>query len=130
MTMGELSASIAHDVKQPLAAIVSNGQWVPAMLGRDEPDVGDGRAAVERVIRDSNPATRDEEGRGDRTALVCPFACRCRVKMSASGQVEMSAFGDVVSLGSRTNGPGVGQDDRNVIPRLVAVGAWMPPRPR
>jgi hypothetical protein len=43
-------------------------------LGRDEPDVGDGRAAVERIIRDSNPATRDEEGRGDRTALVCPFA--------------------------------------------------------
>ena len=28
MTMGELSASIAHDMKQPLAAIVSNGQWV------------------------------------------------------------------------------------------------------
>jgi hypothetical protein len=68
-------------------------------LGRDEPDVGDGRAAVERIIRDSNPATRDEEGRGDRTALVSPFACRGRVKMSASGQVEMSAFGDVVSLG-------------------------------
>jgi len=28
------------------------------------------------------------------------------VKMSASGQVEMSAFGDVVSLGNRTDGPG------------------------
>src|SRR6267143_5162276 len=33
------------------------------------------------------------------------------VKMSASGQVEMSAFGDVVSLGSRTDGPGAGQDE-------------------
>jgi hypothetical protein len=31
--------------------------------------------------------------------------------MSASGQVEMSAFGDVVSLGSRTDGPGAGQDE-------------------
>src|SRR2546421_7175994 len=31
MTTGELSASSAHEVKHPLAAIVSNGQWVPAM---------------------------------------------------------------------------------------------------
>jgi signal transduction histidine kinase len=31
MTTEELSASIAHEVKQPLAAIVSNGRWVPAM---------------------------------------------------------------------------------------------------
>jgi len=37
------------------------------------------------------------------------------VKMSASGQVEMSASGDVVSLGSRTDGPGAAAAN----PRIV-----------
>src|SRR5436190_18294255 len=51
MTMGELSPSIAHDMKQPLAAIVSNGQWVPAMARPRRARRRRGRAAVERIIR-------------------------------------------------------------------------------
>src|SRR2546428_3075372 len=58
MTMRELSASIAHEVKQPLAAIVSSGQWVPAMARPRPARRRRARAAVERIIRDSNPARR------------------------------------------------------------------------
>ncbi|OLE02047.1 MAG: hypothetical protein AUG94_01330 [Actinobacteria bacterium 13_1_20CM_4_66_15] len=67
MTMGELSASIAHEVKQPLAAIVRNGQWVPAMARLRRARRWRGRAAVERIIRDSNPARRG----GQPAAAVC-----------------------------------------------------------
>src|SRR6266478_4390392 len=48
MTMRELRASIAHEVKQPLAAIVSSGQWVPAMARPRRARRRRGHAAVER----------------------------------------------------------------------------------
>ena len=33
-TMGELAASIAHEVNQPLTAVVANGERLPALAGR------------------------------------------------------------------------------------------------
>jgi len=55
-TLGELTASIAHEVNQPLAAIVTNGQAGLRWLGRDEPDLGEVRASLERVIGDAKRA--------------------------------------------------------------------------
>ena len=46
-------------------------------LGRDEPDVGDGRAAVERIIRDSNlrPGTRKDGATEPRLSVPSPSLC-------------------------------------------------------
>jgi len=50
MTMGEMTASIAHEVNQPLAAIVANGDACLNWLGRTPPDLEKARAAVEQII--------------------------------------------------------------------------------
>jgi two-component system, cell cycle sensor histidine kinase and response regulator CckA len=54
--MGELSAAIAHEVNQPLMAMVTNAGTCLQWLERERPDVGRARAAVERVIRDGHRA--------------------------------------------------------------------------
>jgi len=55
-TLGELTASIAHEVNQPLAAIVTNGQAGLRWLTRAEPDIGEGRAALTRIVADAERA--------------------------------------------------------------------------
>ena len=56
-TLGELTASIAHEVNQPLAAVVTNGEASLRWLLRDEPDLKEVRAAVERMIANGRRAS-------------------------------------------------------------------------
>jgi PAS domain S-box-containing protein len=56
-TLGELSASIAHEVNQPLAAIITNGEAALRWLARAEPDLGEARDALKRVIQDGERAS-------------------------------------------------------------------------
>jgi two-component system sensor kinase FixL len=56
-TLGELSASIAHEVNQPLAAIVTNGEAAVRWLAREEPDLQEARDALGRVIQDGRRAS-------------------------------------------------------------------------
>jgi PAS domain S-box-containing protein len=55
-TLGELTASIAHEVNQPLAAIVTNGEACLRFLNRGEPDLNEVRGAVVCMIDDSRRA--------------------------------------------------------------------------
>lgn len=55
-TMGELAASIAHEVNQPLAAVVANANACHRWLAREVPDVPQARAAAQRVIKDGKRA--------------------------------------------------------------------------
>jgi PAS domain S-box-containing protein len=55
-TLGEISASIAHEVNQPLAAIVANGQACLRFLRRETPDLDDVRGAIEWIVKDGNRA--------------------------------------------------------------------------
>jgi PAS domain S-box-containing protein len=55
-TLGQLTASIAHEVSQPLAAIVANGDACLRWLGRDVPQLDEVRSAVEGIINDGNRA--------------------------------------------------------------------------
>jgi C4-dicarboxylate-specific signal transduction histidine kinase len=57
MTLGELTASIAHEVNQPLAAIVTNGNATLRWLGAVTPNLSEARQAVERIIKDSYRAS-------------------------------------------------------------------------
>ena len=57
MTVGELTASIAHEVNQPLAAIVTNGNATLRWLGGSQPNLGEARLAVQRIIKDSYRAS-------------------------------------------------------------------------
>ena len=55
-TLGELAASISHEVNQPLAAIIANAQACLRWLDREPPDLNAARRSVEWVIDDSNRA--------------------------------------------------------------------------
>ena len=55
-TMGELTASLAHEVNQPLSAIVANGHACLRWLSADPPNFAKAREAVERTIRDGQDA--------------------------------------------------------------------------
>jgi PAS domain S-box-containing protein len=55
-TLGELTASIAHEVNQPLAAVVANAEACLRWLDRGPPDLDAARRSVEWVIDDGNRA--------------------------------------------------------------------------
>src|ERR1022692_2002107 len=55
-TMGELTASLAHEVNQPLSAIVANGHACLRWLSADPPNLAKAREAAERIIRDGQDA--------------------------------------------------------------------------
>ena len=57
MTLGELTSSIAHEVNQPLAAIVSNAESCLRWLDRETPQLDEARSASERIIKDAQRAT-------------------------------------------------------------------------
>jgi|SRR6266851_4750506 len=56
MTMGELAASIAHEINQPLSAIVNNGSACLRWLNGDSPNLAEARQAAQRIVRDGNRA--------------------------------------------------------------------------
>jgi PAS domain S-box-containing protein len=51
MTMGELTASIAHEVNQPLAAVIASGDSCTAWLSSEPPNLDKARAAARRMIQ-------------------------------------------------------------------------------
>ncbi|WP_375049075.1 PAS domain-containing protein [Bradyrhizobium sp. 8-10B] len=55
-SLAELSASIAHEVNQPLAAVVANSHACQRWLTADPPNLERARKTVERIIRDANGA--------------------------------------------------------------------------
>lgn len=55
-SLAELSASIAHEVNQPLAAIVANSLACNRWLSAEPPNLGRAKITAERIIRDANSA--------------------------------------------------------------------------
>jgi PAS domain S-box-containing protein len=55
-TMGQLTASIAHEVNQPIAATVTNAQAALRWLRRDKPDFDEVGQALDRIVRDGTRA--------------------------------------------------------------------------
>lgn len=55
-TLGELTASITHEVNQPLAGVVTNAHACLRWLAAQPPNLEEARQAVERVVKDGNRA--------------------------------------------------------------------------
>ncbi len=56
LTMGELTASIAHEVNQPLTAVVTFGNACLEWLGANPPNIEEARLAAERIVADGTRA--------------------------------------------------------------------------
>jgi C4-dicarboxylate-specific signal transduction histidine kinase len=55
-TMGELTASLAHEVSQPIAAAVTDANTCLRWLTRDQPDLEEAREAASRMVKDASRA--------------------------------------------------------------------------
>jgi PAS domain S-box-containing protein len=55
-TMGELSASLAHEINQPISGAITNASTCMRRLDREQPDIEGARAAASLIIRDANRA--------------------------------------------------------------------------
>lgn len=55
-TMGELTASLAHEIKQPIGAAVTNAEACIRLIDRQEPDLSEAREAALETIRDARRA--------------------------------------------------------------------------
>ena len=56
-TMEEFTASLAHEVKQPIAAIVTDANTCVRWITRDEPDLNEAREAAWRIVKDAKRAS-------------------------------------------------------------------------
>lgn len=57
LTLGALTASIAHEVNQPLSGIITNASTCLRMLAADPPNLDGARATAQRTLRDGNRAS-------------------------------------------------------------------------
>ena len=55
-TMGELTASLAHEIKQPIGAAVTNAEACFRLLDRDQPDIPEAREAALEMVKDARRA--------------------------------------------------------------------------
>jgi PAS domain S-box-containing protein len=55
-TMGQLTASIAHEVNQPIAAVVTNAEAALRFLGRRPPDLEEVHEGLDSIVKDANRA--------------------------------------------------------------------------
>lgn len=60
-TMGELTASLAHEIKQPIGAALMDAGTCLRWLTRDQPDLGQAQEAVSRVVKDVSRASETIE---------------------------------------------------------------------
>jgi len=55
-TMSELTASLAHEIRQPIAAASANASACARWLAREHPDIGEARAAADRIVASTSRA--------------------------------------------------------------------------
>ena len=56
-TMGELAASLAHEIKQPISAAMTDAKTCLRWLSRDQPDLTEAQEAASRLVKDVTRAT-------------------------------------------------------------------------
>jgi C4-dicarboxylate-specific signal transduction histidine kinase len=61
-TMGRMTASLAHEINQPLGAIVVNGNAGLRWLARTPPNVDEARTALDQIVKDGHRVRDTIEG--------------------------------------------------------------------
>jgi C4-dicarboxylate-specific signal transduction histidine kinase len=105
-TIGQLAASIAHEVNQPIAATVANAQAALRWLDRPAPDLDEARQALDRIVGNGLRAgavvagirnlIRKTPRRNDRVEIhavigeVLPLACSEATRNGISVQVDFA----------------------------------------
>jgi signal transduction histidine kinase len=90
MTMGELAASIAHEVNQPLAGIAINANACLRWLARESPNLDEAREAAQRIIRDGTRASE----------IISRVRALARKTVTETARVDMNeAIREVLDLG-------------------------------
>jgi predicted ATPase/signal transduction histidine kinase len=74
-SLGELTASIAHEVNQPLGAVMFNAEACLTWLDRNSPNMNEARAALKRIVRDGTRA-------GEIIRRVRALASKTDIKMA------------------------------------------------
>ena len=90
-SLGVLTASIAHELNQPLSGVITNANTCLRMLAGDSPDIDGARETARRTIRDGNRATE----------VIAQLRGLFTTKESAAGLVDLNeAMREVVALSS------------------------------
>lgn len=91
-SLGELTASIAHEVNQPLMAVVTNAEACRRWLQRDPPDIQEVDTAIGRVISEGQRASE----------IVARIRAFLKKEPAQSSQLNVAALvGEAVSLVKR-----------------------------
>ncbi len=98
-TIGQLSASIAHEVNQPLTGVIANAGSCVRWLDAVPPDLAEARAAARRVVRDGERAS----------AVISNIRGMVRRGMAERGDVDIGrAIGEALDMAhARLAGQGV-----------------------
>jgi PAS domain S-box-containing protein len=110
-TLGELAVSIAHEINQPLAAVVVNGNACTRWLAAEPPNLSEAVEAVGRIVSDANRAAEIIKG-------IRRFLQR--------GQEEFSAL-DLAAMVSEVVAMIQGQIREKGVSLRVAVAEGLPP---
>jgi signal transduction histidine kinase len=114
-TVGALSASIAHEVNSPLAAILANAQAALRWLGRPAPNIPDATEAVSAVVAEATRAkdvvARTRAFVGNAQVSVSPFNMVSAVReASLLVEQELRRLGAAVHLQAEPTLPSVEGD--------------------
>ncbi|HEF4763003.1 TPA: PAS domain-containing protein [Pseudomonas putida] len=83
-SMGELAASIAHEINQPLAAVITSGESCKRWINREEPNLDEARRSLDRIIQNSCRASE-------------VIACIRALSRQSDVQRKTEVFDDIVS---------------------------------
>lgn len=90
-TLGEVSASIAHEINQPLAAIVNNAAASLVLLAERQPDLDEVRAALMDVVNDAERASAIVERVRQMSRRSAPQQAPCRIHEIVDDVVALAA---------------------------------------
>jgi PAS domain S-box-containing protein len=111
-SLSELSASIAHEINQPLAAIVANSHACQRWLAAEPPNIERAKITAERIVRDANSAadvvshiralfrqTPDARSSGDVNRLISEVCKLMADEVAAkNGRIEIDLESDLPLL--------------------------------